>query len=77
VTQIAFAQQLGVSLETYRRWDADRRTPREEILVMANALALRGNPLALLPLDCATCGRAIRTPMAAKDGRLRVTHEHA
>jgi DNA-binding transcriptional regulator YiaG len=78
VTQIAFAQQLGVSLETYRRWDADRRTPRHEILVMANALALRCNPLTLLPLGplARLVGVHIRTlHAAAKDGRLRVTYD--
>jgi DNA-binding transcriptional regulator YiaG len=78
MTQIAFADQLGVSLETCRRWDADRRTPRHEILVMANALALRRNPLALLQLGTLArlVGVHVRTlHAAAKDGRLRVTYD--
>jgi DNA-binding transcriptional regulator YiaG len=78
LSQASFAAQLGVSLETYRTWDSERRPVRLEILSRANELALRHNPHALLPLE--TLARLIHVHVrtlhaAAKDGRLRVTYD--
>jgi DNA-binding transcriptional regulator YiaG len=78
LSQSSFAAQLGVSLETYRRWDSGRRAVRLEILARANELALRADPYALRPL--AILARLIHVHVktlhaAAKDGRLRVTYD--
>ena len=78
LSQVNFAAQLGVSLETYRTWDAGRRPVRPEMLTRANELALRHDPHTLLPLE--TLARLIHVHVrtlhaAAKDGRLRVTYD--
>lgn len=78
LSQARFAAELGVALETYRTWDSGRRPVRREILTRANALALRRDPQALLPLD--TLALLIHVHVrtlhaAARDGRLRVTYD--
>ena len=78
LSQLSFAAQLGVSLETYRTWDSGRRPTRPEILTRANELALRADPHALRPLEM--LARLIHVHVktlyaAAKDGRLRVTYD--
>jgi hypothetical protein len=78
LSQIAFATQLGVALETSRTWDSGRRPVRLDVLTRANELALRHDPHALRPLE--VLARLIRVHVrtldpAAKDGRLRVTYD--
>ena len=78
LSQSRFAAQLGVSLETYRRWDSGRRPVRPDILTRANELALRADPHALRPLE--TLARLIHVHVktlhaAARDGRLRVSYD--
>jgi DNA-binding transcriptional regulator YiaG len=78
LSQSSFAAELGVALETYRTWDSGRRPVRLEILTRANALALRRDPQALLPLDTVALliNVHVRTlHAAAKDGRLRVAYD--
>jgi DNA-binding XRE family transcriptional regulator len=72
LSQSSFAAQLGVSLETYRTWDSERRPVRPDILTRANELALRADPYALRPL--ATLARLIHVHVktllaAARDAR--------
>ena len=49
-SQAAFAAMLGVSLESYRTWDAGRRATPPKILARARALATHRDDHALLPL---------------------------
>ena len=48
--QADFANQLGVSKETYRAWDSNRRQPPSEIIDKARAVAARGSRDQLLGL---------------------------
>src|SRR4051812_41383255 len=78
MSQVNFAEQLGVALETYRTWDSGRRPTRPAVLVRANELALRADPHLPLPLEtlAALIDVHRRTlQAAAKDGRLRVTYD--
>ena len=78
LSQVSFAAQLGVSIETYRTWDSGRRSARPVVLTRGNELALRADPRALRPLP--VLARLIHVHVktlyaAAKDGRLRVTYD--
>jgi DNA-binding XRE family transcriptional regulator len=78
LSQASFAEQLGVSLETYRTWDSGRRPVRPGVLTRANELALRADPHVLLPIETlAALIHVHRRTLhaAAKDGRLRVTYD--
>ena len=78
MSQVSFAAQLGVPLETYRTWDSGRRHVRADVLATANELVIRRDPHALRSLD--TLARLIHVHVrtlhaAAKDGRLQVTYD--
>src|SRR4029450_8345487 len=78
LSQVSFADQLGVAIETYRTWDSGRRPVRPEILIQANVRALHHDQHALFSLD--TLALLIHVHVrtlhaAAKDGRLRVTYD--
>src|SRR5476649_2181327 len=77
LSQLEFATQLGVPLETYRTWDSGRRSVRDTVLARARALAGQHDRRAPLSLDTLALildvhVRTLRT--AARDGRLRVTY---
>jgi DNA-binding transcriptional regulator YiaG len=77
LSQLEFATQLGVPLNTYRTWDSGRRPVRITILARARALAGHADrraPLSLetLALILGVHVRTLRT--AARDGRLKVTY---
>ena len=77
-SQAAFAAMLGVSPESYRTWDAGRRTPPPKVLVRARALATHRDEHALLPLPVLALliGVHVKTlRSAARDGRLPVTYD--
>ena len=72
-SQAAFAAMLGVSLESYRTWDAGRRATPPKILARARALATHRDNHALLPLPVLALliGVHVKTlRAAARDGRL-------
>src|SRR5262245_5238718 len=76
LSQRQFAACLGVSLESYRPWDAGRRETPEDLMRRALALVKGANVDAPLPL--AALSRILRINKgtlraAAHDGRLRVT----
>jgi transcriptional regulator with XRE-family HTH domain len=76
LSQRQFAERLGVSLESYRPWDAGRRETPEDVIRRAIALVDRANIDAPIPL--AALSRLLRINKgtlraAARDGRLRVT----
>ena len=76
-SQAAFAAMLGVSLESYRTWDAGRRATPPKILARARALATHRDEQALLPLPVLALliGVHVKTlRAAARDGRLLVTY---
>ena len=77
LSQLEFATQLSVPLDTYRTWDSGRRPVRKTILVRARALAGQRDRRAPLSLDTLALildvhVRTLR--VAARDGRLRVTY---
>ena len=77
-SQAAFAALLGVSLESYRTWDAGRRATPPKILARARALATHRDDHALLPLPMLALliGVHVKTlRAAARDGRLPVTYD--
>ena len=70
---------LGVSLESYRTWDAGRRATPPKILARARALATHRDNHALLPLPVLALliGVHVKTlRAAARDGRLLVTYDN-
>jgi len=76
LSQRQFAAQLGVSLESYRPWDAGRRDVPEDIWDRAHALARA--PDREVPIPLSALARALRVNActlraAARDGRLAVT----
>jgi transcriptional regulator with XRE-family HTH domain len=76
LSQRQFAERLGVSVESYRRWDAGRRKAPEDVIRRALALADGADVDAPIPL--AALSRVLRINKgtlraAARDGRLRVT----
>ena len=76
LSQLEFAVQLDVPVETYRTWDSGRRLVRDTILAQARAFAGahdRRAPVSLetLALILGVHVRALR--VAARDGRLKVT----
>jgi len=77
--QAEFAKRLGVSIETYRAWDSNRRQPPSKVLDEARALSARGSrdqPLGL-PVLAKILGVSVyRLREAARDGRLAVTYEN-
>ena len=78
-SQAAFAAMLGVSLESYRTWDAWRRATPPKILARARALATHRDEQALLPLPVLALliGVHVKTlRAAARDGRLLVTYDN-
>ena len=78
-SQAAFAAMLGVSLESYRTWDAGRRATPPKILARARALATHRDNHALLPLPVLALliGVHVKTlRAAARDGRLLVTYDN-
>ena len=77
-SQAAFAAMLGVSPESYRTWDAGRRTTPPKMLARARALATHCDDHALLPLPVLALlvGVHVKTlRAAARDGRLPVTYD--
>ena len=78
ISQAAFAQQLGVPLESYRTWDSGRRAPPGAVVQRARGLARHPDDAELLPLRAlaALVGVHVRTlHSAARDGRLTVVYE--
>jgi hypothetical protein len=51
LSQLEFATQLGVPLDTYRTWDSFRRAVRDTVLARARALAGQRDRRAPLSLD--------------------------
>lgn len=77
--QAEFAKRLGVSKETYRAWDSNRRQPSSKLLDKARALAARGSrdqPLGLPTLAKILRVSVYRLRDAARDGRLAVTYDN-
>ena len=77
--QAEFAKRLGISTETYRAWDSNRRQPSSEMLDKAKALAARGSrdqPLGLPTLAKILGVSVYRLRDAARDGRLAVTYDN-
>ena len=77
-SQAAFAAMLGVSPESYRTWDAGRRTTPPKMLARARALATNRDDHVLLPLPVLALliGVHVKTLRAAAgDGRLPVTYD--
>ncbi len=78
-SQAAFAAMLGVSLESYRTWDAGRRPTPPNLLARAWALATHRDEQVLLPLPVLVLliGVHVKTlRAAARDGRLLVTYDN-
>jgi DNA-binding transcriptional regulator YiaG len=78
LSQAAFAERLGVGLESYRTWDAGRREPPPEVLAAAEVLAATGagdRPMPLPALARVLAVSVFRLREAARDGRLAVTYE--
>jgi DNA-binding transcriptional regulator YiaG len=76
LSQAECATALGVALETFRAWDAGRRTAPEAVVSQARALKARRPPHDLLPLQVLADElhvhvRTLRA--AAHDGRLAAT----
>jgi DNA-binding transcriptional regulator YiaG len=77
-SQAAFAERLGVSLQSYRMWDAGRRPVPGELLVRARAfanVALPDGAMALLALAPLLGVSVFRLREAARDGRLAVSYD--
>ena len=77
-SQAAFAAMLGASPESYRTWDAGRRTTPPQVMARARALATHRDDDALLPLPVLALliGVHVKTLRAAtRDGRLPVTYD--
>ena len=78
ISQAAFAQQLGVPVESYRTWDSGRRTPPSAVMQRARGLAGHPDDTELLPLRALAVlvGVHVRTlHSAARDGRLTVVYD--
>ena len=78
ISQAAFAEQLGVPVESYRTWDSGRRTPPGEVVQRARGLAGHPDDTELLPLGAlaALVRVHVRTlHSAARDGRLAVVYD--
>ena len=78
LSQAAFAQQLSVSVESYRTWDSGRRTPPDDVLQRARALAGHPDDTKFVPLGILAplIGVHVRTlHAAARDGRLAVVYD--
>jgi transcriptional regulator with XRE-family HTH domain len=76
LSQRQFAARLGVSLESYRPWDAGRRETPEDVIRRALALVAGADVDAPIPLAALSRIRRINKGTlraAARDGRLRVT----
>lgn len=76
LSQAEFAKRLGVSTETYRAWDSNRRQPPREALDKASALAAGENEQLLgLPALATILGVSVHClRKAARDGRLAATY---
>ena len=77
-SQAVFAATLGASPESYRTWDAGRRSPPPKVLARARALATHRDDHELLPLPVLALlvGVHVKTlRAAARDGRLPVTYD--
>jgi DNA-binding transcriptional regulator YiaG len=78
LTQIEFAKQLDISVETYRPLDSGRRKVAAGLLARAKAIARCARADGLLPLNTLALmiGVHVRTLWnAARAGRLKVTHD--
>jgi DNA-binding transcriptional regulator YiaG len=78
ISQAAFAEQLGVPVESYRTWDSGRRTPPDAVVQRARGLAAHPNDVELLPLASLAplVSVHVRTlQAAARDGRLTVVYD--
>ena len=77
-SQAAFATMLGVSPESYRTWDAERRATPPQVMARGRALATHRDDDVLLPLPVLALliGVHVKTlRAAARDGRLPVTYD--
>ena len=77
-SQAAFAAMLGVSPESYRTWDAERRATPPRVMARGRALATHRDDDVLLPLPVLALliGVHVKTlRAAARDGRLPVTYD--
>jgi DNA-binding transcriptional regulator YiaG len=77
LSQAEFAARIGVSADTFRMWDAGRRTPPAEILAKARVLAEAGSHDRLIGLPSLSrlLGVSVyRLREAARDGRLVVSY---
>ena len=77
-SQAAFAAMLGVSPESYRTWDAERRATPPQVMARGRALATHRDDDVLLPLPVLALliGVHVKTlRAAARDGRLPVTYD--
>ena len=77
-SQAAFAAMLGVSPESYRTWDAERRATPPQVMARGRALATHRDDDVLLPLPVLALiiGVHVKTlRAAARDGRLSVTYD--
>ena len=78
LSQPQFATLLGVSVETYRTWDAGRRVPSSEVLARARELVnltAKNRPLLLRELARLLGVHERTLRKAARDGRLAVTYD--
>lgn len=77
LTQAEFAARLGVPAESYRMWDAGRRTPPLAAMEKARRISDAASPGRLIGLPCLArlLGVSVyRLREAARDGRLVVTY---
>jgi DNA-binding transcriptional regulator YiaG len=77
LSQAAFARRLRVSAESYRAWDAGRRTTPHEVLERATTYAGQGSegPMPLAPLARQLRMNETTLRRAARDGRLTIVVE--
>lgn len=75
LSQAEFAKRLGVSTETYRAWDSNRRQPSPQVLEKARVFAARDDERLGLPALAGNLGVSVYLRRkAARDGRLAVTY---
>ena len=77
-SQAAFAAMLGVSPESYRTWDAERRATPAQVMARGRALATHRDDDVLLPLPVLALLISVHVKTlraAARDGRLPVTYD--
>lgn len=78
LSQSAFAERLGISLQSYRTWDSGRRPAPAELLTRVRAVANvapRDGAMRLLALAPLLGVSVFRLREAARDGRLAVTYD--